>query len=208
MPGWGRTAVASTTIASTTSASSTVSSTIALPYSASDFTDLAGWQHEWGSVNATNGTLSIGAATTTTGGEALLTNSAGWTDYLATIDFSWQKGETFSIIARYQPNRNNVSCEFMNNGETSVYETINGQRSLLGMGTAANFTPTQTTTVAWIRVKGDRVGCGLDNSIVNDYMYRGLSPVLLSGGLDLETWDPTPNNAQILVQDINVVSLQ
>lgn len=177
----------------------------ALPYIVNNFSDLAGWQGTWGSVSVADGALDIGATTSTNGAEAVLTNSSDWTNYLATIKLNWIKGQTFSLIARRNPN-SNVSCQFTSGGGISIKTTINGRQTLLGQGMEPGFTPTQPAT-AWIQVNNDRVQCGLNDAVVKDYLYYGLPPELLSGGIALNAWDPQIGNAEIQVKSIKVEGL-
>jgi hypothetical protein len=197
--------IATTTTVTADLSSSTPSTTpdVALPYVVNNFSTMMGWQGEWGDVSIESSSLAIGATPSSTGGEALLLNSDTWTNYLAKVVVDWQSGQTFSLIARYNPGMDNVSCEFLSSGEISIYRTINGQRTLIGMGTVGGFSPDMPVNAS-IQVKDDRVECGLNGGIVKDYMYSGMPAVLLSGGFDIETWDPTPGKAQILIQSVDV----
>jgi hypothetical protein len=197
-------AVTSSTATSTATTTATIATTtLTLPYVVNNFSTMTGWQGEWGDVSIKSSSLAIGATPSSTGGEALLLNSGAWTNYLAKVIVDWQSGQTFSLIARYNPGMNNVSCEFLNGGGISMYRTINGQRTLLGMGTMNGFNANAPVTAS-IQVKDDHVECGLNGNVVKDYMYSGMPTSLLSGGFDIETWDPTPGKAQILIQSVDV----
>ena len=147
----------------------------------------------------------MSATTSTTGAAALLADSGDWTNYVATVKLNWVKGQTFSLIARRQAD-SNVSCQFTDGGGISIKTNINGRGTLLGQGMEPGFTPTQPVT-AWIQVNGDRVQCGLNAAVVRDYLYYGLPPALLTGGLSLNTWDPQLENAEIQVRSVDVEGL-
>jgi len=176
-----------------------------LPYTIKNFSDTSGWQGIWGAVSVADGSLDIGATTSTTGGEAFLADAGDWTNYRATVQLNWLKGQTFTLIARYHDS-DNISCSFTNGGAISIKSTVNGNATLLGQGMEPNFTPTRPVT-AWVQVKDDRVQCGLDSAVVQDYLYYGLTPALLTGGIALQTWDPQIGNAEIDVTKVDVEAL-
>jgi hypothetical protein len=197
---------------STTTLMTIVAPALALPYTVMNINDMSPWERSWGAVaiqpsaDGATTVLSIGATSSTTGGEAFLLHSDAWTNYMATVALTWPKGETFTLVARYHEGKNNVSCEFLNTGGIFINSTIDGRRTLLGQGMVNGFNRTQPITAS-IQVNGDRVQCGLNGSIVNDYLYYGLPQNLLSGGFDVETWDPQMGNAQILLNSISVTPL-
>jgi peptidoglycan/xylan/chitin deacetylase (PgdA/CDA1 family) len=180
---------------------------LSLPYQETNFSNDPNWEKSWGvlAVDQSN-FLDIGANASTTGGGALLAGSSAWTNYIFTATLDWVKGQTLSLLARYNDNNDDVSCEFDNTGSIRIYRLSGGQQVVLGQGTAPSFSTLNDVTVS-IQVNDGHVQCGLDSSIVPDYINWGMPPQLLQGGIGFDTWDPQANNSQIIVKQVSVTPL-
>ena len=113
---------------------------LTLPYSETNFSNDPDWEKSWGtmSVDPSN-FLDIGANASTTGGGVSLIGLGAWTNYTFSTIFTWVKGQTVSLIARSSDNRDDLYCEFDNDGGIDVYRLSGGQKVSLGTGSAPNF---------------------------------------------------------------------
>ncbi|MBN2083700.1 MAG: polysaccharide deacetylase family protein [Anaerolineales bacterium] len=120
-----------------------------------------GWTDGWGEVKFTPGRLQLAAESDTTGASSYLDGTYLWTDYDLTLRARLLRGESFSILARVDRNKNFVYCSFGLNG-VSYGEQIDGQ-TVEGPGWYTDLSLLQGLEIqAGISLKGNTVRCLLN----------------------------------------------
>jgi hypothetical protein len=169
------------------------------------------WAPWWGNVSQDSGFLTVGGDASSTGGGALLTGSSGWTDatFIATVD--WVKGESFGLVARYQGDKNYVTCDFGQTQTGNVYmnlrQFVNGQQINLASGDISNYSGIgESGIIVGIEVQGNQGTCALDGHTISTQIAGTLLTQVQGGDIGFSTWDPTTNNSEITVHSVGVVS--
>jgi peptidoglycan/xylan/chitin deacetylase (PgdA/CDA1 family) len=120
-----------------------------------------GWIDGWGEVNITSGRLNLAAAKDTTGATSYLDGTYLWTDFELTLRARLLRGESFSILARVDRQKNFVYCSFGPNG-ISYGEHIDG-KTIEGPGWYTDLGLLQGLEIqAGITLKGNTVRCLLN----------------------------------------------
>ena len=177
-----------------------------LPYLSHGFDDNV-WERMWGDLSVTDGVLNIGAHASTTGSEVLLIGSNAWGDYILKTKSDWLKGETFSLISRYQDPDNYMECSYATYGSSvSLVQIQNGRATTLARNYGLQipyYSPWQNVNLG-IKVQGNHIECLINDAWIlrfdTDTMPR-------SGGVGFETWDPMRNHSQIQVKDVLITPL-
>jgi hypothetical protein len=188
--------------------------TVSLPYSigtfGNGFETGDGWSNWWGSSYEKNGTLVIGATSSTTGGGALLQGSGDWTDYTFQANVDWNQGETFGIVARYVSDQNYLVCQFDEKNVGDVHlridQHLDGNVTHLADGDVLNYNQMggSNITVA-ISVQGTETSCGFNGYSISTIIASDAAANSSKGEIGFTTWDPNTNNSQIVVTTIGVV---
>jgi len=84
-----------------------------------------GWTGGWGDATFSPGKLTVSAAPDTTGASTYLDGTYLWTDFELTLRGRLLRGESFSILARVDRNKDFVFCSFGPNG-VSYGESVGG----------------------------------------------------------------------------------
>lgn len=172
-----------------------------LPYT-DDFVQDQGWIKTWGRLAITEGALGLGSHATTTGALAFLDGTGLWRDYLYEAEIGWQRGQSVSLLARFQDGENFVSCTFTDAG-VRIEERVNGINRIVATSTLElpilkhYFTPA-------ISVAENTTACLIGDELVAS--GSGLTPSLRHGGIGLKTWDPVPGQSTIRVQHVRAVA--
>jgi peptidoglycan/xylan/chitin deacetylase (PgdA/CDA1 family) len=120
-----------------------------------------GWTNGWGDVSFAPGRLRLTAGADTTGASSYLDGTYLWSDFDLTLRARLLSGESFSILARVDENKNFVFCSFGPNG-VSYGEQINGQ-TIEGPGWYTDLSLLQGLEIqAGISIKGNTVRCLLN----------------------------------------------
>ena len=213
------------TIATSSSSSDQVSSssapaaaissatTLTLPYNENDFSNDVNWTATWGTMNIdpNSHAMNLQASITTTGAVEVLKNSESWSDYQLNATVDWVKGEVFGLVGRYSRDNTYVECTFIESAtdviDIELQQYVNGEETTLAEGSVMDFDPHASTLNASMLLYNTGETCMLDAHRVSnmpaDLSVRGLNPPF-SGGIGFAVWDPTSNNAQIIVREVSV----
>ena len=174
-----------------------------LPYT-DNFSDYNGWIKTWGQMEFRDGSMMIGAHTSTTGSAVFLDGSYLWQDYVLKADVYPVKGQVFSLMARYKDGKNYAMCSFSDKS-VKIEQILNGERKILS------------------ELKGDfvfigkdrEVGIGVYDDIVNCYLgdkiaMKGynLDQGLNHGGIGFKTWDFQLNNSELIIKNVSVEEIK
>ena len=166
-----------------------------LPYE-DDFSENHGWIPAWGSLEIGRNNLQLMAIAEMTGVSTFLDGSALWDDYSFETSLRWQKGYAI-LLADVLHARSYHSCSFFHGG-VRLQRTINGETTSLKEFRDPAITYSDTARMG-IRVHDNVIECTWNfASVVEDYSRD------FSGGIGIQTWDATPNNAAITVNSIIV----
>jgi|GEM_PF-1018636 len=176
----------------------------ALPYQNNSLS-VSDWLGDWGSVTQTkDNTLLLQATASTTGAEALLNGSKGWTDYTFSADVIDQPFSDVTLIARYQDSNNYLTCSF--SGQyVALGGKINGVQKTFA-STSLKDVPLQAGEKdlnVGITVKGNTASCseiGTDNV---SYTFADNSEPAF-GQIGISTWNATPGQAEIELRNVSV----
>ncbi|MCK6462246.1 MAG: polysaccharide deacetylase family protein [Candidatus Pacebacteria bacterium] len=202
-----------TTISSSSSSISTPpiyltdTSGISTPYTAKSFADISGWKNLSGEVWVKDGTLHVGSNASTTAGMTVLAGSKDWTDYNFRTKLDWNKGSTFTLIARYQDNKNYMSCTFSHYGEYArIYQTVNGKTKTLGKSgrLPIPFMEPWLNNDYSVIVNGNEIKCLVNNQWVLKYNTDEMPKF---GGIGLKTWDANPAYSEVSVRELRAETI-
>ena len=157
------------------------------------------WQADWGNVFA-HDVLTFNAKPTTNGAEATLSGSNTWDDYTFVANINWNHGDDVSLLARNKSSGNLVECNFTRNAIT-IDKFVSGVRTNLASQRFISYN-TSTTTQLKISVAKNNVSCYLDSVFVVSGKID--DPILQSGGIGIQVWDPKAGLANIDVKSIEV----
>ncbi|MHB8660705.1 MAG: polysaccharide deacetylase family protein [Minisyncoccota bacterium] len=169
-----------------------------LPYTSNTFG--GDWVGTLGNVEPTNGALTLQASPWTTGAEALLNGSGGWRDYTFNATLEWLSGNNVLLIARRHDGNNYLSCSFSNT-DVTLEKEIDGTKSELANASYA--LSGQKSGISFgISVVGDTATCYANNKAV--VQGTASDPVLATGGIGIQTWDPGKAVASIRMNSVDV----
>jgi peptidoglycan hydrolase-like protein with peptidoglycan-binding domain len=200
--------IATSTQNQTTSASSTdLTNKKILP-----FTSImdSGWKGVWGSVSKTEDkTLLLKATASTTGAEALLSDSSAWTNYKYTVNANTWNGSA-SLIARYFDDNNFLTCSFDSSSRyLALSQTVEGIRTTLSSMIVEDY-PRPISLVRNVNISmsvlGNDVSCTVLGNTPN-VSGTILDDKLSHGGIGISTWYENPNIAKLELRDVMVTQL-
>jgi peptidoglycan/xylan/chitin deacetylase (PgdA/CDA1 family) len=160
-----------------------------------------GWTDGWGEMNFTPGRLELTAGSDTTGASSYLDGTYLWTDFDLTLRARLVRGESFSILARVDREKNFVFCSFGPNG-VSYGEQINGQ-TIEGSGWYTDLSLLQGLEIqAGISLKGNTVRCLLNGVwSVESTFLRHISD---HGMIGVSVWGPQKGESALEVISLDV----
>ncbi len=185
---------------------------LAFPYTESAFRGDGNWSATWGTLAIdAMGALDLHADASTTGANAHLKNSDSWGDLQFGATFDWPKGQSLGLVARYVNDNNYVACEFTETSFGDVHielqQIINGDEHTLAAGDILDYTlPYRSDATAYIKVSGANGVCSFNNHVISNLNFINswtLNPPF-TGAIGFTIWDPTPNNAEIVVHGVDV----
>ncbi|NUQ57301.1 MAG: polysaccharide deacetylase family protein [Candidatus Paceibacter sp.] len=185
----------------------TDTSGMSTPYAANNFDDISGWKNLSGEVFVKGGTLHIASNASTTAGMTVLAGSKDWTDYNFRTKLDWNKGSTFTIIARYNDPKNYMSCTFSHYGEYArIYQTVNGKTKTLGKSgrLPIPFMEPWLNNDYGVSVNGNSIRCLVNNQWVLKYNTDEMPK---SGGIGLKTWDANPAYSEVSVRELRAETI-
>lgn len=177
-----------------------------LPYLSDGFGD-NDWEKLWGNLVISDGVLEISSSPLGKGGGVFLRGSNSWIDYALTTEFDWLKGQTFSLLSRYQDSNNYLACSYVRyGGGVALVQVVNGKAATL----VANYFLPIPYSAAWfninvgMKVKDNHVECLINNEWV---LRSDIDAMPKVGGVGFEIWDSVPDNSQINIKNVSVSSL-
>lgn len=173
-----------------------------LPYH-DDFTADAGWRGTWGSRQIETGSgMTLAATASTTGSFTVLDGTQLWTNYMYTVDTTWEGGSHVSLIGRFVDPNNYASCVFSNDG-VRIEEKVNGVVRVLRHVDNTVDIPTPNVSFGML-VDGAFIRC-YEGSRVATFAYD-LSPSLDAGAIGMQVWDPATDTARLRVRSLSAVA--
>jgi peptidoglycan/xylan/chitin deacetylase (PgdA/CDA1 family) len=164
-----------------------------------------GWIDGWGDLSFSPGRLRISAAADTTGATSYLDGTYLWTDFDLTLRARLLRGDSFSILARVDRDRNFVFCSFGPNG-ISYGEHISG-KTVDGPGWYTDLSLLQGLEIqAGISVKGNAVRCLLNGvwSVETNFLrYAGGN-----GMIGVSVWSREPGVGALEVTSLDVRKIE
>lgn len=175
---------------------------VTLPFKAPPFIGTE-WNYDWGAAYLTDGTLSFGAATTTSGGDLFLASSSNWTNYNAQASVDWLSGASFGIAARVSDLKNFVYCDF-SDGSAQIVLRTNGNDATVAQSATVN-RGAGTVQALGIDVYGSDVACTVGGAEVLGATISNNEPA--AGGIGLISWDKTPGASRISISSLQASPL-
>jgi peptidoglycan/xylan/chitin deacetylase (PgdA/CDA1 family) len=164
-----------------------------------------GWIDGWGDMNVSSGRLNLTAAKDTTGATSYLDGTYLWTDFELTLRARLIRGESFSILARVDRDKNFVFCSFGPNG-VSYGENIRG-KLIEGPGWYSDLSLLQGLEIrAGMSLKGNTVRCllngvwGVDSSFLQHKADHGM--------IGVSVWGPQTGESALEVTSLDVRKIQ
>ena len=164
-----------------------------------------GWIDGWGEVRFTPGRLTLSAAGDTTGATSYLDGTYLWTDFELTLRARLLRGESFSILARVDRQKNFVFCSFGSNG-ISYGEHINGT-TVNGPGWYTDLSLLQGLDIqAGISLQGNHIRCLLNGVWGVDTVF--LQHTADHGMIGVSVWGPQKGESALEVLSVDVRKVQ
>jgi peptidoglycan/xylan/chitin deacetylase (PgdA/CDA1 family) len=172
---------------------------------ATQMEDDPGWLDGWGEVNVSPGRLTLSASKDTTGASSYLDGTYLWTDFELTLRARLLRGESVSILARVDQQKNFVFCSFGPNG-VSYGESING-KIIEGPGRYTDLSLLLGLEVeAGISLKGNTVRClfngvwGVESAFLQHTADHGM--------IGVSVWGPEKGKSALEVLSLDVRRIQ
>jgi peptidoglycan/xylan/chitin deacetylase (PgdA/CDA1 family) len=159
-----------------------------------------GWIDGWGDLTFSPGRLRLSASPDTTGATSYLDGTYLWKDFDLTVRARLLHGESFSILARVDKNKNFIFCSFGPNG-ISYGEHING-KTVDGPGWYTDLGLLQGLEIqAGISVKGNTVRCLLNGvwSVESAFLLHTAG----NGMIGVSVWGPEKGASELEVVSIS-----
>ena len=164
-----------------------------------NFTSYQGWVKSWGQMAIVDKKLFLGSQSTTTGALVFLDGSYYWKDYRFDVVADFINGQTFSLISRFQDQKNYVSCvytpEYVRltltlDGAQQLIANEKNDTGLLGMDKNIGMT-----------VRGDNVNCLANQTSV---VSAQVDHIPAMGGVGVSSWDAEVGNSEMSVKEVTV----
>jgi hypothetical protein len=169
---------------------------------ADDFRQDLGWIKAAGHLTVGTEALELSSRTTATGASAFLDGAEHWRDYLYAATLDWQRGQSVSLLARFQDSEHFVACTFTDAG-VRIEERVTGVNRIVATSTL-DVPIDKSSFAAAIRVAGQRAACLIGDTVV--VSGSGLNPLFRRGSIGFKTWDPVPGQSTIRVRQISVTA--
>ena len=169
-----------------------------LPYF-DDFSDYKGWAKNYGKLSIENNSMIMGSRFSN-GSLIFLDGSYLWEDYFFKSKIKLLKGQTFSLLARYNGDNNYVSCEFTPEF-IRIERVIEGKRELV-YEKKDNFVFIGKDREVGIRIKNNTVDCYINGKVVTE--NYDIKNIPKHGGIGFRIWDPEINNSEIIIKKVSV----
>jgi hypothetical protein len=166
-------------------------------------TDDGSWRQAWGNVVASNGTISLAAASGTAGSASILDGTRLWENYTFDTHFNWQNADSISLFTNYQaaPEATNyLACNF-GNGTVRLEDHENGQLNILARATNPIITPGDNKN-AGVKIAAHYAECLWNDAVMAGAAIPASAPA--SGGVGIEIWDHQMGTAQAMVTGVTV----
>lgn len=205
---------ATTTPAASKAPVSTIT-TQTLPYSigtfGNGFADGDGWIASVGKISQSDGALTLISSGASTAGGTMLSGSTAWSDYTFQANVDWLKGEAFALVARYVDSNNYIVCTFdefyLGDVHMSIHQHVGGKVMDLTDGNILNYNRQGGTNLSVaLEVQGSQAACGFDGHAISTIIAGNSLVAPFNGEIGFTTWDAKPNNTEIVVKNIGVVT--
>jgi peptidoglycan/xylan/chitin deacetylase (PgdA/CDA1 family) len=159
-----------------------------------------GWIAAWGKAKISNSLLLTGATESEDSSLIFLNGTAIWTNYNFHARANLIKGDSFSLVFRYNDGNNYLSCDY--SGETiSLNARIGGMENTLGEYAYPKIISAGKELDVGTNVEGDVASCFIDGQKV---LEKNIGPALNHGGIGFKTWNGKINNSSLLVEETSV----
>ncbi len=175
-----------------------------LPFSA-NFTNVDGWINtNWGTMTLENNKMVISALPDGTGSTVVLDGTDDWTDYEISAQVRWIKGNNIYLSSRYADDKNLTACNFKND-LVHIEQVKNGEDRVIA-GNTNSYNPGQSQFRIGMRVVARSVQCLINGNVITQTDF--LDPSLSHGGIGIKTWDATPGNSQVEIDNLTVKAIE
>lgn len=176
---------------------------INLPYLRSIFREDEDWVLGYGGLSFANEQLVIGGANDTAS-LALLNNTTHFANYQMDVNLDWNRGASFSLVARFADYGNYVTCQFLQSAsQVSIISVVDGERinetASPGLRTR-NFEGWRDLNLG-IKVVDSTVSCLKDGEVVLSKKVNAISP---NGGAGLAIWGKVPGDALAHIKEVRI----
>jgi hypothetical protein len=190
---------------------SVATTTKTLPYFADTFGAGDGWGSSWGTFLEATDSLTIGANDSIPSGGTLLAGTSAWDNYTFQATLDWTKGETFGMFARHTDNQNYVVCEFderfLGDIQMRIEQFVQGNKYVLAQTDLLGYNQLGGSNITtYIQVQDAIASCSFDHHMISSNGTGNTINPPYSGSIGFTTWDPNPNNSQIVVKSVSVKS--
>lgn len=178
---------------------------VSMPYTISDLVKSPeNWISTSGDYFIKDNFLHVTSSASSTAGHLMLDGTSEWKDYSFKTTVNLTKGKTFSVVARYGDDKNNIACSFSDKIIEAEQSTDGKSKTLSEL--KGNFVFTGKNREVGIGVYGDTINCYLDGKIaIKGY---NLDQGLNHGGIGFKTWDPQVNNSELIVKSIAIKEIK
>lgn len=182
----------------------TTPTVVTLPYLQTIFQPGIEWGGGYGTFRFLNDRMEIGGGDTDTASLVLLENGYELEDYTFSTVFDWNRGASYTLVARFADYDNFVTCSFVDYGaQVSIVSQINGER------VPYNASPTLKTKSieAWkdltfgIRVFDNVVECLKEGEVV---LRNTLPYTPEKGTVGISIWAPNEGEALVSVKKTEI----
>lgn len=165
-----------------------------------EFKGYMGWIKSWGRMDLVDNKLFFGAQNNSTGGLVFLDGTYQWGDYRvdATVDFL--RGQTFSLLSRYQDNENYISCVYTPE-YVRLVRVVGGKQELISDTKSGVGIIGSEKNIGMV-VSGNNAGCFANGETL--VWKEELSDIPKYGGIGFGSWDPEKNNSEMSIRSVIV----
>jgi peptidoglycan/xylan/chitin deacetylase (PgdA/CDA1 family) len=174
-----------------------------------NFSENRGWVKTAGELQFEK-VLKLISTSDRTSASASLDGTLPWTNYSFSADVSVIKGESVSLLSRYNDRSSYLSCNYTEN-----YASIKQKKDEIEIILAetkgkikndARFAETDLSNIRLsMDVKNNQIICKINNEELISTDSAAVQ--LFNGGIGIQSWDKKVNNSEVVVKKVDVTAL-
>lgn len=168
-----------------------------------DFVRGNDWIRGWGSLVFEKGMMILGNTSNEDSSMAYLSGSKFWEDYTILATIRMLKGDSFAMLARFNGEGNNFSCEY-SSSQVALIEKIAGQDRIIIEKPIIDGIKTGENMGIKMEIKKDMAYCYLKDNLVATGI---IGSSLKRGGIGFMVWDSSGKENVLAVQRVRTISV-